>query len=178
VTSLDAQLDVPSKEEREIAVKELRQAFDARLKPHGFKRDALTWRLWAPDAVCLVNIQKSAGGGQVYVNLGILLRWVEDIQDPKEYECHLRARIEGFCPSDLEPRLDAISYTDIISKSERLSLLVDALEQFAIPAMLGMTTREAHHKFLEGYESTSTRTLGGWSLTQPAVMQKFRESKS
>ncbi|MBA1158656.1 DUF4304 domain-containing protein [Microvirga mediterraneensis] len=178
MNSLDAQLDSLSKEEREIAVKELRQAFDARLRPHGFKRDALTWRLLTPDAVCLVNIQKSAGGGRVYVNLGILLRWIEDIQDPKEYECHLRSRIAGLCPPDLEPRLDTVSYTDIFSKSERLSLLVDALEQFAIPAMLGMATREAHHKFLESYENAPTRASGAWGLAQPAVIQKFRESKS
>lgn len=75
------------------------------LRSLGFKGSGQNYRKEMPDAVMIINFQKSSGGEHFYINLGVQPLFVpsesSDTPDPKsikEYECIFRNRVEAPAP--------------------------------------------------------------------------------
>jgi hypothetical protein len=66
------------------------------LKPLGFHRRGSNWYRSLNEVVQVANLQRSKWGPQFYVNVGILIRQIEDIASPRHSQCHLIGRLEMF----------------------------------------------------------------------------------
>ena len=71
-------------------------AIAALLKPLGFRRKGRTWWRSNSFAVQVVNLQRG-WGDSLHVNLGILIRELDESELPRENHCHVRARLERVC---------------------------------------------------------------------------------
>lgn len=79
-----------------VLSKNLRLLIDGVLKPLGFVRSSSTWHLDTPDAVGVINLQRSMWGASYYINVGIYVKALGTLTQPKEYDCHYRGSIENF----------------------------------------------------------------------------------
>lgn len=112
------------------------------LKPHGFHHRGSNWHLGALQCVQVINLQRSPFSSKYFVNLGILLRGLSDMDRPKEEHCHLRIRLESLCrdPSvisafDLEDRA--------MADDERNAEITQAVTGFVVPFLSEMKNLEA-----------------------------------
>ncbi len=107
------------------------------MKSAGFKKKGRTWYLETPETVCVLNLQMSPwGGGDFYINLGVLVKAIENISWPKEYQCHFRERLCQLMP-DLH-RADALfhireSYP--IAREVRRTEILSAVDKIALPLL-------------------------------------------
>ena len=76
------------------SINEVQQSITKLLKPSGFKRQATAWRRQTPEVTQVLSLQKSRWGRQYYVNSGVLLRAIDEIERPKPHQCHLVGRPE------------------------------------------------------------------------------------
>ena len=112
------------------------------LKSLGYKKDANTWRKLNPETVQVLNIQKSSGGARLYINLGVLIRSLKDSEKPKEYECHVRARLDARPVDPDKKDLDeALTYNNGESEDWRAKVLQRAVLQRAVPFLNRFETR-------------------------------------
>lgn len=72
---------------------QLKADVEKALKMTGFAKNGGSWYRRSDEAVCVVNLQKSEYGPQYYINLGILVKRIEDKAFPKENHCHIRMRL-------------------------------------------------------------------------------------
>jgi hypothetical protein len=123
-----------SPEVRKAADATVIEVINAALKPLGYKKDAGNWRKSNPETVQMLNIQKSSGGAKFYINLGVLIRAMKDVEKPKEYECHVRARLDGRPNDPDKPELDkAMVYANGESEEWRAETFSRHLQLRALP---------------------------------------------
>ena len=93
------------------------------------------------DRILAVNLQKSRHGVRFFINLGVFLSQSGETKIPKEYECHIRARL-----SQLTPTIDvqtALNLEDCsISSGERTRLISDSFRRRVLPFFDDMSTIE------------------------------------
>jgi hypothetical protein len=58
------------------------------LRRAGFKARATNWYKHGPDALLVVNLQKSLYGPRYYINLAAWVKQLGEVEAPKEYQCH------------------------------------------------------------------------------------------
>jgi hypothetical protein len=75
-----------------VSLNETRRLITKILRPSGFKREGATWRRRLAEVTQVLSLQKSKWGSQYYVNVGILIRALDDISRPKPQQCHLLGR--------------------------------------------------------------------------------------
>lgn len=76
----------------------INEALSELLKARGFKRKSKTWYAANDECISVVNLQKSQYGDQYYINFGVALRALSPPDFPKEYQCHIRFRLEATLP--------------------------------------------------------------------------------
>jgi hypothetical protein len=81
---------------RSEVTKKLQALMHEVLKPLGLVRVGSTWYFDSPEVIGVVNLQRSMWGASYYINLGVLVKALSTLHRPKEYQCHLRGRIENF----------------------------------------------------------------------------------
>lgn len=64
------------------------------LKAAGFSRKARTWWRRAGETIHVVNLQKSAFGERLYVNLGVYVTVLGPEASPPHNRCHVQVRLE------------------------------------------------------------------------------------
>jgi Domain of unknown function (DUF4304) len=94
------------------------------LKKQGFKKTKTTWRKTTDDLIYVINIQGSQWNEEdYYINVAMYIRAIGEEENPPEYRCHIRSRIENevyVCSSICEEVSDWFEkYGDI----ERLRIL-------------------------------------------------------
>jgi hypothetical protein len=80
-------------------VDSFRRAVHQLLKARGFKRSGMTWRRQQSESLAVLNVQKSNWGPEYYVNVGVFFSELDNVSNPKEYECHVRGRVEPVDPA-------------------------------------------------------------------------------
>jgi hypothetical protein len=119
---------------RDRIVAGVARAFTAILRPRRYKRSNITWRVRNPDTLLMVNIQRSIWGGEFYINLAVLFLAVEDLKQPREYDCHVRARLD--LPA-ADPNYSSFQrarhYEVDLDDNDRASILVRALSETGLP---------------------------------------------
>jgi Domain of unknown function (DUF4304) len=72
----------------------LQKALAIGLKASGFRKVGATWRKRFAEAVGVINLQGSQWGPSFYINLGVHFTEIGEKDEPLEYHCHIRSRLE------------------------------------------------------------------------------------
>jgi hypothetical protein len=64
------------------------------LKVAGFKKKARTWWRDVGETIQVINLQKSAFGERLYVNLGAYVKALGADRQPPHHRCHIQVRLE------------------------------------------------------------------------------------
>ena len=112
----------------------LTDAIGKSLKPAGFKRKSDTWFLSTDETISILNLQKSDFGRRYYVNIGVWLKCIGEVDVPKEYKCHIRFRWTSLIPQD-EKQLERLLDLDdeSVSDADRQCELCRLLEDYLLP---------------------------------------------
>lgn len=79
------------------------------LKLLGFKKKGARWYRDNEDVISVVGLQKSQWGDQHYINLGIWVKLLGDVDFPEVKDCHIQCRLENVTidqANDLAKALD------------------------------------------------------------------------
>ena len=110
----------------------LTEIIDRILFDRGFKKKSMTWFANNPEALLLVNLQKSRWSEQYYVNLAV---WVKALGEtkvpPKEHLCHVRRRLTSFGNDQVDKALDLANPE--LSELERKQVIETQLVERALP---------------------------------------------
>jgi hypothetical protein len=80
---------------QERLFKPVERALAAVLKEAGYKKKGQNWWLTKDETILVVNLQRGPWGGDLfYINLGVYLKRLGSLPTPKEYECHIRSRVD------------------------------------------------------------------------------------
>jgi len=113
-----------------------------------------TWFLDEGDFIRVFNIQGSQWSKCFYLNLGIYVKALGDIEKPKEYDCHFRARLGDFVPdrNRFNKLLDFENEIDDASRLSELKALIqyafDWLERYSSKNELKKAVSEKRQGFL------------------------------
>ena len=112
------------------------------LKPEGFRKKGRTWRLEAPETITVVNLQRSQWSETYYLNLGVLVKSMKSIAEPKGYQCQFRERVAELMPD----RMRGHDIFDLcrpnISPDVREQEITAAMRDYALPLLRKCRTFE------------------------------------
>lgn len=157
----------------------LKRAF----KPFGFSKNGLNWRLETPETVVVVNLQKSSWSHDYYLNIGALVRSIDDGSrtyggsKPSVVDCHFRIRLEDLFPDKPAPGkvIDAArrKIHDLLDFNEagpahaqRMENLAHIIDEHLLP-FLELCKTEA------GIRKAIVEVLGFWYMTTPALRKRL-----
>ncbi|TWT25936.1 DUF4304 domain-containing protein [Planomicrobium sp. CPCC 101110] len=70
------------------------ECFKPVFKQYGFKKMKTNWRKTTDDLILVLNIQGFQWSKEVfYINVGVYIKALGEAQNPPEYSCHVRSRI-------------------------------------------------------------------------------------
>jgi len=123
----------------------LNQRFAEPLKVAGYKKKDFNWSRMNDETCLIVNIQKSRWGEWAYVNMGVFVYLLRSEVNPKQYQCHIRFRLEDVCPPAQESLISGEDH-GILSDKPLLPGSIDAekftyaLKDFGLPVLEKMST--------------------------------------
>jgi len=98
----------------------------------GFTKVKDNWYLAREDCTQVVHLQKSAYGEQYYLNIGVLLKRLDDTQYPDEHKCHIRIRPHMLAAHQNIPQM--IDFEDnSVHPQERMTLLSRVVKEVILP---------------------------------------------
>lgn len=153
----------------------LRRLMDECLLQHDFcYRGKSDWVRDFPELIQIANVQKSTLSGQYYVNLGIYLRTFGELKNPKEYQCQVRARLDGFLEiSQRQYFRDCLRFDNnrpVASIDESTSLISTCLREFAVPFFLNNTTVNSVKLTLRARKDKATIVLMAQKNVREAML--------
>jgi Domain of unknown function (DUF4304) len=132
------------------SIKQLHDAISAAAVPAGFRKKGSSWYCHEPQAILVIDPQKSQYGAQYFLNLGIYWRALGAETSPREERCHMRGRISSIVPAaKCDELTHSLDFENAMSNEARHMILNDVLSQFAIPLLKRCSTTEglrAEHK--------------------------------
>jgi len=86
----------------------VQSTFDQFAKGLGGRKKSGSWYIAGPDAVVVLNLQKSNYATYYYLNIGLWFMAVGPAKDPKPTHCHLQARAETLVDDTERSRLEEL----------------------------------------------------------------------
>lgn len=80
----------------------VQQAFDSFGKTLGLEKRSGSWYGGGENTITVSSLQRSDDGPSYYVNQAFWLKQLGDERYPKEWRCHVRARLSSIVSSDVE----------------------------------------------------------------------------
>lgn len=136
----------------------IQTTFDEFGKKSGSVKRSGSWYRRGPETIFVLNLQKSQYSIRYYVNIGLWLLELGDVQAPKANHCHVQTRLASIVPESLERHVDELF--DLAAPAddiERRSEILDLLNTELLPLMDGAGT-------LEGLRDGPARSLVDKSL--------------
>ncbi|RVB77226.1 MULTISPECIES: DUF4304 domain-containing protein [unclassified Mesorhizobium] len=112
---------------------------------YGFRGVRATnfYREW-PETVCLLNLQKSSWGPQFYLNAAIWLTRFGAERRPKEYNCHIRWRVNSQMEDEQSKAFtQALNLEHPLSDDHRLSLIKEGVGAYGFRLLARCDSEEA-----------------------------------
>lgn len=105
------------------------------MKEAGFRKRNRNWYLESRETIAVFNLQWSSwGGGDFYINLGVLVKPLETLRWPPESKCHFRCRLSDLMPDWRRARaLFHIEENFPIAQDIRRQEVLDAVKVLALP---------------------------------------------
>lgn len=143
----------------------LSNALNAELKTAGFKRKGATWYLRNDDIIAVVNLQKSNYDATHFLNLGFWIRAIEDVENPREAQCHVHVRAEGLWPCDSPMITDLLSFDAVADcDDERLVDIQQFVRAKVIPFLTRGSSLAGLREIIEEYKGVQIRRVAWQSL--------------
>jgi hypothetical protein len=121
----------------------IRTAMAHELRGAGFKVRGTNWYKHGPDALLVVNLQKSLYGPQHYINLAAWLKQLGEVEAPKEYQCHIRVRATSLPTNKAESLGRALNLGDeSMGLEQREAFIAGFMREEAIPFLESLGTWE------------------------------------
>jgi hypothetical protein len=122
----------------------IKTAMAHELRETGFKARSTNWYKHGPDALLVVNLQKSLYGPQYYINLAAWVKRLGESEAPKEYQCHLRVRATSLPTDKAEALGRALNLADeSMSPEQREAFIAGFMREEAIPFLESLGTWES-----------------------------------
>jgi len=118
------------------------------VREEGFKRKGQSWYVESQETVCVLNLQKY--GGWHFINLGVLVKHLDDIPFPKEYQCHLRIRLCRLFPTEEEFHKYLNFEDEAIPADHKVERICDAIKYRGLPTLLSCTSLQGIKDLLQG----------------------------
>jgi len=118
---------MPSEEQKRLVA-----ALKPLLKERGFRKKGATWHRRVDEFIQVVNVQGSQWSKKFYLNLGIYITQLGDMETPPEYHCHIRNRVNELAP-DRQRYLQLVDLENDVPDEVRFSGLLAIVDQQAIP---------------------------------------------
>lgn len=110
----------------------IQTTYDEFGKESGCSKKAGSWYRRSAETIVVLNLQKSQYGLQYYVNVGLWLLGLDQVETPKERHCPIRTRLTRLVPLAIEARLTTLldlqsPIDDALRREELLALLHEHL---------------------------------------------------
>lgn len=140
-------------------MKDLERIITDCVRPKRFRKKQQNWYFDTDDCVEMINLQKDDFGGRFYINLGIMVKYLDQTPEPKEYKCHVRIRLDRLV-DDRERLMKALNLEDIsITSDERFAAISEAINNHALPFLNSMGTVDGVKKVLSEKEFIKSWTM-------------------
>ncbi len=129
-------------------MKDLERIINECVKPKKFRKKATNWYFDTDDCVEMINLQKDDFGGRFYINLGVMVKNLDQTPEPKEYKCHVRIRLDRLV-DDRDRIMRALNLEDAsMTGDERFAAVSEAINTHALPFLSSMGTVDGIKKIL------------------------------
>ena len=113
----------------------VKRTFDHVARASGFSRRSSTWYRRTPELVQVLNLQRSSWSRLYYVNVGLWLLALGDNDHPKEYQCHVRTRLDGLLADEAHEVGTLLDLENALAEEERAQRLEAVLRVRLIPVL-------------------------------------------
>ena len=131
--------------------KRLQQVLASTLKGCGFRKDGATWRKRYAESIGVINLQGSQWGPSFYVNVGIYFTGIGENDKPLEYQCHVRARLDGLV-RDRNRLAQLLDFERPIADADRAAELEAVVLENAVPWLESVSTRKGAREFCASHD--------------------------
>ncbi|WP_284750823.1 DUF4304 domain-containing protein [Arthrobacter sp. efr-133-R2A-120] len=151
----------------------IQTTFDEFGKSLGGSKKSGSWYVTGPDAIAVLNLQKSQYGPSYYVNVGLWFLGVGPVISPKPTQCHVQSRLEVLLPETQRRHLeDLLDLDHVVNDGDRRSALLGVLTNQLQPlleagmSVKGLATEKGQHVLMkslidgDGQRFLATRAPG------------------
>jgi hypothetical protein len=117
------------------------------LKATGYTKESATWRRSRPPFIHVLNIQGSQWSRSFYFNLGIYITDLGSLNRPKEYECHVRQRLDSLVP-ERKRFLQLCDFEQDLSEEQRGTELRRIITVYAVPWLDQMSSLDHLRQYI------------------------------
>ena len=142
-----------------IDTRTLSAALSDELRPVGFVKKGATWYLRKQDVIAVLNLQKSNYDSTHFLNLGFWLREIDDVQNPKDEQCHVRTRAEEIWPTETPNIAELLTIDATCDDAERLAAIRSFTREKVLPLLLAGTTIPGLLALLENHDGFLVRRI-------------------
>ncbi|MBB6406220.1 DUF4304 domain-containing protein [Arthrobacter sp. AZCC_0090] len=130
----------------------IQTTFDEFGKSLGGSKKSGSWYVTGPNAIAVLNLQKSQSGPRYYLNVGLWFLGVAPAMNPKRSHCHVQSRLETLVPAAHRKHLEELldldhAVGDEERRTELLAVLTSQLEPLLEAGMSdsGLATEAGQH---------------------------------
>src|SRR5690349_16163326 len=106
----------------------IQTTFDEFGKSLGGSKKSGSWYITGPEAIAVLNLQKSQYGPRYYLNVGLWFLGVGPATNPKPSHCHVQSRLESLVPAaDRQHLEDLLDLDFAVDEQERRAELLAVL---------------------------------------------------
>jgi len=134
----------------------IQTTFDEFGKSLGGSKKSGSWYITGPEAIAVLNLQKSQYGPRYYLNVGLWFLGVGPATNPKPSHCHVQSRLESLVPAaDRQHLEDLLDLDFAVDEQERraelLAVLTSQLEPLLEAGMSdsGLLTETGQHLLMK-----------------------------
>jgi hypothetical protein len=135
--------------------------FKLPLKAAGYRKTGQHWHKRNGEIALVVNVQQSRWNNWAYVNCGVYVGQSEDFNVPKEYDCHIRFRLENVVPGVLGDLVHGKKH-ELLSElpkgldSTEADAIAQALTEYGVPFLSKFETKEKIRNLIAARDHGST----------------------
>lgn len=154
------------------------------LRSKAFRKSGRNWHLETAETVVVVNLQKSPWSHDYYLDIGALVRSIDDGSrtyggsKPSVVDCHFRIRLEDFFPDKPAPerivdaaRQQILNLLDFNAMgpghARRMDKLAQIVDERLLP-FVELCRTEA------GIRKAIVEVLGFWYMTTPVLRKRLK----
>ena len=120
------------------------EAIKAGASGAGFQKEGSCWRSYGPEAILVIEPQRSQYGPLYFLNFGAYVRSLGDIKKPRELDWHVRARLSSvLSAAEVKPAESLLDFNLSMDDQDRHRALVEVIRERVVPFLGRCATLES-----------------------------------